>query len=64
MYILFCDTMITSDTLLFFYSEGNSGYMNSDDGDMGYVVYKWGFSCLDSPLDVSISWIQSLSLYN
>jgi len=35
IYMLFYDTLITSDTLLFYYSEGNSGCMNSDDGDMG-----------------------------
>jgi len=29
-----------------------------------YGVDIWGLSCLDYPLDVSISWIQSLSLYN
>jgi len=34
--------------------------MNSDDGDMGYMVYRWGFSWFDYPLNVSISWIQSL----
>ena len=40
VYILFCDTMITPDTLLFCYSESNSGYMNSDEGDMEYMVYR------------------------
>ena len=24
--------------------------MNSDDDNMGYVVYRWGFPCLDYPL--------------
>ena len=40
VYILLCDTMIAPDTLLFCYSESNSGCMNSDDGDMGYMVYR------------------------
>ena len=49
---------------LFCYYEGNPGYMNSGNGDIEHMVYIWGFSCLDYPLNVSISWIQSLSLYN
>ena len=28
------------------------------------MVYKWGFSCLNYPLEVSISWICLLSPYN
>ena len=40
VYMLFCDTMITPGTLLFCYSEGNLSYMNSDDGDIGYMVYR------------------------
>ena len=39
--------------------------MNSDDGDIGYVVYRWGFPCLDYPLDVSphefITWAYTTS---
>ena len=31
---------------------------------MGYIVYIWGFSCLDYSSDVLIPWIQQLSLYN
>ena len=58
-----CDTVIIPDKLILF-SYDNSGCMNSDDGDMGYMVYRWGFPYLDYPLDVSISWIQSLSSYN
>jgi len=49
---------------LFCYYEGNPGYMNSGNGDIEHMVYIWGFSYLDYPLNVSISWIQSLSLYN
>ena len=30
--------------------------MNSDDGDIGCVVYRWGFRYLDYPLDVSTPW--------
>ena len=43
---------------------GHSSCTNSDDGDMGYVVYRWGFPCLNYPINVSISWIHNLSLYN
>jgi len=32
--------MITPDTLVICYFEGNSSSMNSDDGDMGYMVYR------------------------
>ena len=42
----------------------NSGCAYSVDGDMRYMVYKWGFPCLDYSLEVSISWIYLLSLYN
>jgi len=42
----------------------NSGCAYSVDGDIGYMVYKWGFSYLDYPLEVSISWIYLLSTYN
>ena len=31
---------------------------------MRYIVYRWGFSCLDFLLEVSISWIYLLSPYN
>ena len=36
----------------------------SIDGDMRYMVYRWEFSCLDYPLEISISWIYLLSPYN
>jgi len=49
---------------LFCYCEGSSDYINSAYGDLRYMVYIWGFPCLDYSLDVSISWIQSLGLYN
>jgi len=46
--------------LLLCYAEDNSGCINSDDGDMRYMLYIWGFSYLDYSFDVSISWIQNL----
>ena len=42
----------------------SSGCIHSDFGDMRYKVYIWGFSYLNYPLNVLISWIQQLSLYN
>ena len=35
--------------------------MNSDNGDMRYKVYIWGFLCLNYSLDILISWIHNLS---
>ena len=49
---------------LFCYCEGNLGCINSAYGDVRYMVYIWGLPYLDYPLDVSISWIHNLSLYN
>jgi len=42
----------------------NLGCAYSVDWDMRCMVYRWGFSCLDYPLEVSISWIYLLSPYN
>ena len=33
----------------------NSSFVYSVDGDMRYIVYRWGFSYMDYPLEVSIS---------
>ena len=41
-----------------------SGCAYSVDEDMRYMVYRWGFPYLDYPLEISISWIYLLSLYN
>ena len=30
---------------------------------MGYVVYRWGFSCLDYSFNILISWSRKLGLY-
>jgi len=38
--------------------------MNLGYGDMRYKVYLWGFSYLDYSLNILISWIRNLSLYN
>jgi len=54
-------TVCVHAVLLFCYTEGNSGSINSDDSDMRYMVYIRGLPCLDYYFDVSISWIQSLS---
>jgi len=43
---------------------GNSTCAYSVNGDMRYMIYKWGFLYLDYPLDVSISWTYLLSPYN
>ena len=40
----------------------NSGCAYSVDGDTRYMIYKWGFLCLE--LEVSISWTYLLSPYN
>jgi len=58
-----CDTVIKPGVLILLLW-GNSGCMNSGNSDMGFMVYIWGFSYLDYPLNVSILWIQSLSLYS
>jgi len=42
----------------------NTSCMYSVDGEVRYMVYRWGFPYLDYPLDVLISWIRRLSLYN
>ena len=42
----------------------NSSGAYSVDGDLRYMVYRWGFSYLDYPLKVSISWIYLMSPYN
>jgi len=42
----------------------SSGCAYLVDKDMRYMVYKWGFPYLDYSLEVSISWIYLLSLYN
>jgi len=42
----------------------SSGCAYSIYGDMRYIVYRWEFSYLDYPLEVSISWIYLLSPYN
>jgi len=43
---------------------GQPELYESDDGDIGYMVYRWVFPYLDYPLNVSISWIHNLSLYD
>ena len=42
----------------------NSSCVRPIDGEVRCMVYRWGFSCLDYPHDILISWIQRLSLYN
>jgi len=59
----FCVTVTIPDILILLLW-GNSSCMDSGYGDMRYMIYIWEFSCLNYPLDVSISWIQSLSSYN
>ena len=44
--------------------DDNLGYIHSVNGNIRYKVYLWGFSCLDYPFDILISWIRQLSLYN
>jgi len=34
----------------------NSGCIHSVDGEVRYMVYRWGCSCLNYSLDVLISW--------
>jgi len=38
----------------------NSGHMDLVYDDMGYMVYRWGFSYLDYSFDVLISWSRKL----
>jgi len=42
----------------------SSGCAYSVDRDMRYMVYRWGFSCLDYPLEGSTLWIYLLNSYN
>jgi len=58
--------IIPDDSYFFIFTviADNSGWAYSVDGDMRYMVYRWGFSYLDYPLEVSISWIYLLSPYN
>ena len=51
-------------TVLFSCYCGQLRLCYSVDGDMRYMVYKWGFPCLDYPLKISTSWIYLLSPYN
>ena len=46
------------------YFESNSGCIQSDGGDKRYKGHIWGFSCLDYPLYVLISWIRFLACTN
>jgi len=41
-----------------------SDYINSDYGDVMYMVYIWGFPCLDYSFDVLTSQIGNVGLYN
>ena len=41
----------------------NSGCIYSDYEDVRYMVYRWGFPCLDYSFDVLISWSYKRSLY-
>jgi len=58
----FCDAVIIPDILILLHW-GNSSCICSGYGDIGYVVYIWGFSCLDYSFDVLILWNRKLSLY-
>jgi len=42
----------------------NSGCIYLVDGEVRYMVYRWGFPYLDYPLNVLISWSRRLSLFN
>ena len=41
----------------------NLGHMDLAYDDVGYTVYRLGFSCLDYSFDVLISWSRNLGLY-
>ena len=53
--------------ILFHYSiivKANSGYINSDYSDVRCRVYIWGLPCLDYSIDILISRISNVGLYN